>query len=71
MFRKFRPKCSAKIDIAFYQEAMSLLSSRNSWLPILLSKNLGTIFRPIFKKPRPMFKKLDISPKDLGKPLLN
>jgi hypothetical protein len=50
---------------------MNLLSSRDPWLPILLSKNLGTMSRPMFKKPKPMFKKLEISPKDLGKPLLN
>jgi hypothetical protein len=47
---------------------MSLLNSRNSWLAILLSKSLGTMFKPMFKKPKPMFKKLEISPKDLDKP---
>jgi hypothetical protein len=38
---------------------------------ILLSKSLRTISRPMFKKATPMFKKLEISPKDLDKPLLN
>jgi hypothetical protein len=47
---------------------MSLL---NSWLPILLSKSLGTMFKPMFKKFKPMLKKLGMSPKDLDKPLLN
>jgi hypothetical protein len=50
---------------------MSLLNSRDSWLPIFLSKSLGTMSKPMFKKLKPMFKKLEISPKDLDKPLLN
>jgi hypothetical protein len=50
---------------------MNLLNSRDSRLPILLSKSLGTMSKPMFKKPKPMFKKLEISPKDLDKPLLN
>jgi hypothetical protein len=58
---------SARIDIASYQEAMSHLSSSDVCLPILLSKSMGTFSRPMFKK----LKKLQISPKDLDKPLLN
>jgi hypothetical protein len=50
---------------------MSLLNLKDSLLPILLSKNMGTMSKPLFKKPKPMFKKLEISPKDLDKPLLN
>jgi hypothetical protein len=50
---------------------MSLLNSKDSRLPILLSKNLGTMFKPMFKKPKPMFKMHEISPKDWDKPLLN
>jgi hypothetical protein len=50
---------------------MNLLNSKDSQLPILLSKSLGTMFKPMFKKPNPMFKKLEISPKNLDKPLLN
>jgi hypothetical protein len=32
---------------------------------------MGTISGPMFKKFKPMFKKLEISPKDLDKPLFN
>ncbi len=72
MFRKFQSQVYiARIDIASYQEAISLLSLSDSCLPILLSKSLGTISRPMFKKLKPMSKKLEISPKDLDKPLLN
>jgi hypothetical protein len=72
MFRKFWPKCRVlKLTYPLTKEVMSLLSSRDSWSPILLFKSLGIMSRPMFKKPRPMFKKLETSPKDLDKPLFN
>jgi hypothetical protein len=59
MFRKFQPKCRVlELTYPLTKKTVSLLSSRDSWS------------RPRFKKPKAMFKKLEISPKELDKPLL-